>query len=474
MAHNTLIAWFRRDLRLHDQAAFYHACRDAAQVVPLFILDPALLSSPHVGGPRLTFLLESLRALDAGLRARGSYLVVRQGDPLEEIRAVLREANADGIYFNRDYIWPGRDRDDRVRAALREDGAMVETFADQVLIEPEALLTGQGRPYTVFTPYRNAWLKLEKEAPLSGPPAQLGTPPLRTLPIPAAADYGQRVVHPLPEPGEEAGRALLARFTGGDGAPILAYKEDRNFPALEGTSRLSPHLRHGTVGVRSAFAAAQRSGVPGGDGAATWTSELAWRDFYQQWVWHYPNVLHHAFDPAMDALPFEDDKGLYAAWCEGRTGFPIIDAAMRQINASGWMHNRLRMIVASFLCKDLLCDWRLGEDYFWTHLADGDKPANVGGWQWSASVGVDPQPYFRIFNPTTQGQRFDPDGTFIRRWVPELREVPARYIHVPTELPPLEAQRLGFALDRDYPHPVVDHATQRQRALAMYGAAKKG
>lgn len=471
MAHNTLIAWFRRDLRLHDQAAFYHASRDAGQVVPLFILDPALLSAPYVGGPRLTFLLESLRALDAALRERGSYLLVRQGDPLEELRAVLREANADGLYFNRDYSWPGRDRDERVLAALRQSGAVVQIFADQLLVEPETLLTGGGRPYTVFTPYRNAWLKQGKQEPLPAPPDRLATPSLPTLPIPTAADYGLLVEHPLPEPGEDAGRALLARFTAEADAPIGSYKEDRNFPGLEGTSRLSPHLRHGTVGVRSAFAAADRSA--GGDGAATWVSELAWRDFYQQWMWHYPRVLHHAFNPAMDALPFEDDKGLYAAWCEGRTGFPIVDAAMRQLQGTGWMHNRLRMIVASFLCKDLLCDWRLGEDYFWTHLADGDKPANVGGWQWSASVGVDPQPYFRIFNPTTQGQRFDPDGTFIRRWVPELREVPARYIHAPGELPPLEAQRLGIVLGRDYPHPVVDHATQRQRALAMYGKAKK-
>jgi len=474
MPYRTLIAWFRRDLRLHDQAAFHHATRDAEAVIPLFVLDPALLAPPFAGGARLTFLLESLRELDRALTALGSFLLLRHGEPLDAIRRVLRESGAAGLYFNRDYAAPGRDRDAAVTAALKDDGAVVRSFADQVLVEPWDLLTGRDRPYTVYTPYRNAWRTRHIDEPLPGPPPRISTPPLPTLPIPQAGAYGLAVDQSLPEPGEAAARRLLHRFTGGDQAPIDAYKVERNIPGHEGTSRLSPHLRHGTIGVRTAFAAARQAGerAPAREGARTWIGELAWRDFYHQWVWFHPHVLTHAFDPALDGLPFSNDAGLFRAWCEGQTGFPIVDAAMRQLNATGWMHNRLRMIAASFLCKDLLCDWRLGEDYFWQRLADGDKPANVGGWQWSASTGVDPQPYFRIFNPTTQARRFDPDGAFIRRWVPELRDVPPRYIHAPAALPPLDAQAIGFALDREYPSPIVDHAMQRRRALELYGKAK--
>lgn len=476
MSQRILIAWFRRDLRVRDHAALYRATQEAEAVVPLFILDPALLSAPHAGAARVSFLLESLRILDQSLRALGSSLIVRRGDPLEVLCQVAAETGADGVYFNQDYVWPGRERDDRVSAALRERGISVCSLADQVLVEPADLLTGQGKPYTVFTPYRNAWLRQPAAPPLPAPSA-LRTPPIASLEIPDAGSLGYVCAHPLPAAGEHEGHRLLATFAEGADAPIARYRSQRNMPALAGTSRLSPHLRFGTVGVRTALAAALHAagGASGehGEGARTWISELAWRDFYHQWIWHHPHVLQHPFDPAFEALPFENDPGLYAAWCAGRTGFPIVDAAMRQLNGIGWMHNRLRMIAASFLCKDLLCDWRLGESYFWQQLVDGDKPANVGGWQWSASVGVDPQPYFRIFNPTTQGERFDPEGAFVRSWVPELARLPARYIHRPATLPPLEAEALGFRLGRDYPHPIVDHAVQRERALALYGRAKR-
>jgi deoxyribodipyrimidine photo-lyase len=263
----------------------------------------------------------------------------------------------------------------------------------------------------------------------------------------------------------------LARFTTG-GGPIAHYAACRDFPALEGTSRLSPHLRFGTIGVRTAYHAAQRAGP--GDGPAAWMAQLAWRDFYHQWVWHHPQVLTRCFDSACDDLAWENRTDLFEAWCRGATGFPIVDAAMRQLNATGWMHNRLRMIAAGFLCKDLLCDWRWGEAYFWDRLVDADKPANVGGWQWCASTGADPQPYFRVFNPATQGKRFDPDGRFVRTWVPEVRRLPDRYLHVPAELPPAIALSLGFRLDREYPAPIVDHAERRARALDIYAVARRG
>jgi len=479
----TLVCWFRRDLRVRDQTALYHAARDAEHVIPLFIVDPALMAAPHGSGPRVAFLLESLRVLDGNLRRLGGYLLVRQGEPREVLLGVLRESGADGVYVNREYISPGRARDLRVRADVEAAGYLYRDFKDIVVVEPGELLTGGGRPYTVYTPYWRAWAAREKPPVLPAPTLPLVTPTLGGIPIPTPEEMGWHVDIGVAKGGEDAALQILRQFAeepSGVDAPIQAYATARNMPALPGTSRLAPHLRFGTISPRTALAtarAAYRDGAlgeaTGRDGEArkgpmTWAGELAWRDFYFTWMHDNPRVETQAYDARYEDLPFENDLDLFAAWRAGQTGFPLIDAGMRQLNREGWMHNRLRMITASFLCKDLLVDWRMGAAYFWQTLTCGDKPANVGGWQWSASVGTDAQPYFRVFNPVTQGERYDPTGAYVRRYVPELAAVPNTYIHKPWALPTVEAARLGFVLGRTYPAPIVDHAARRRRAIAMF------
>ncbi len=485
----TLVCWFRRDLRVRDQTALYHAARDAEQVIPLFIVDPALMAAPHGGGPRVAFLLDSLRALDENLRRLGGYLLVRQGDPREVLLGVLRESGADGVYVNRDYVEPGLTRDRRVRAAVESEGYLYQDFKDIVVVEPGELLTGGGTPYTVYTPYWRAWTARPAPPVLPAPAGVLVTPLLDDIVIPTPEDVGWTVDIDVAKGGEDEARRILDRFTDGARAPIQDYATARNVPGEPGTSRLAPHIRFGTISPRTALAATRavtQDGVrPGpragggsgggkaGDAAArkgpvTWAGELAWRDFYFTWMHNNPRVETHAYDVRYENLPFEDDPDLFAAWRHGQTGFPLIDAGMRQLNKEGWMHNRLRMTTASFLCKDLLVDWRMGADYFWERLTCGDKPANVGGWQWSASVGTDAQPYFRVFNPVTQGERYDPTGTYVRRYVPELAAVPDKYVQSPWTMPASEAARIGFTLGQTYPAPVVDHAERRQRAIAMF------
>ncbi len=473
---HTLICWFRRDLRVHDQAALYHASRDATRVIPLFILDPTLVQAPHANRPRITFLLQSLRALDANLRRRGGYLLVRRGEPAAALLAVLRESGAEGVYVNRDYLAPAVRRDARVRRAVETSGFLYRDFQDIVLVEPDQLLTQDQRPYRVYTPYRRAWSSRIEPTPFPTPQRSLATPIITGEPIPTAEELGwNHSADGLPG-GEDEGLRRLARFIDGPGAPIHDYATARNLPGERGTSGLSSYLRFGAVSPRTALAAARQ--VRGNDqadqgkGPTAWEGELAWRDFYFAWMHHFPEVATHAFDRRYDMLPYENSPELFAAWCEGQTGYPIVDAGMRQLNTEGWMHNRVRMITAGFLCKDLLIDWRWGEAYFWQKLIDADKPANLGGWQWSASVGTDAQPYFRVFNPVTQGRRHDPHGAYVRRYVPELAGLPDEYVHAPWTLPPMESARLGFVPGKTYPAPIVDHIVQRQRAIEMFTAAR--
>ncbi len=471
----TLVCWFRRDLRVRDQTALYHAARDAERVIPVFVVDPALMAAPHGSAPRVTFLLDSLRALDGNLRRLGSRLLVRQGDPVEALLSLLRETDAQGIYVNRDYIAPGLERDRRVKREVEAAGYLYRDFKDLLIAEPDELLTGAGQPYTVYTPYWRAWSKLPAPAPLPEPEQALVTPALDGIAIPRPQDLGWSTSARIARGGEDEALALLGAFArdrdAETRAPIHEYNTARNVPAEPGTSHLSPHLRFGTVSPRTALEAARAAAKQErgeARGPVAWEGELAWRDFYWAWMAHFPHVTEHAFHRAYDALPYADDPDLFAAWREGQTGYPIVDAGMRQLRAEGWMHNRLRMITASFLCKDLLLDWRVGEAYFWDRLTCGDKPANVGGWQWSASVGTDAQPYFRVFNPVTQGERHDPSGAYVRRYVPELAALPDQYIHSPWTLPAAEAAGLGFRPGTTYPAPIVDHAERRRRAIEMF------
>ncbi len=461
------IHWFRRDLRLRDNTALARAAAAAERLVPLFILDDAILGRRDTGASRVRFLLGCVEALAAALAERGSRLVILRGDPVDVLVQVARNTGATTVHWNKDYEPFARSRDTRVSEALSAAGIRSFAWKDQVLFEESEILTGQRRPYTVFTPYSRAWRAQKTTAPGGVPPL----PPLPdgldlpVVPLPDATTLGFASAATLPTPGEDAAHARLAQFATN---ALADYAEERDIPGHAGTSGLSPYLRFGAISIRTVHAAAAGRSL----GARTFTTELAWRDFYQQILFHHPNVERQAFKPAMRALAWENDRGLFAAWQRGETGYPIVDAAMRQLRATGWMHNRCRMIVASFLTKDLLIDWRWGERHFMRELVDGDLAANNGGWQWAASTGTDAQPWFRIFNPVSQGEKFDPAGDYVRRWVPELADVGNRWIHHPWDLPPAEATTARLALGRTYPERVVLHAERRPRALAMYGATR--
>ena len=478
-ALNRALVWFRRDLRDFDHAALSHALRDAREVFCVFVFDREILDTlPSRADRRVEFIRESLVELDHGLAKRGGALIVRHGFARDEIPGVAAELLVDAVYANRDYEPQALARDTAVGRALAGQGVDFRTFKDQVIFERDEILTRQGTPFGVFTPYKRTWLSAltpghlaphaidDRPRALAKPPAPLarGVPALDALGFKPTKLGDLGVVA-----GMSGGAALFARFK----RRIDHYRGLRDYPARKGPSYLSVHLRFGTVSIRQLAAYAhQRSLLPNAEGAATWLSELVWREFYAQILWHHPRVTEHAFLSQYDELAFPNDRRLFAAWCEGRTGYPIVDAAMRQINTTGYMHNRLRMITASFLVKDLLVDWRWGERYFADALIDYDLASNNGGWQWAASTGCDAQPYFRIFNPVTQSERFDPDGKFIRRYLPELASLDDREIHAPWQVPIAIQQAKGVVVGRDYPSPIVDHAVQRAAALALFRAVR--
>jgi deoxyribodipyrimidine photo-lyase len=469
--YDRALVWFRRDLRDFDHAALYHALKYAREVVCVFIFDREILDQlSDPADRRVEFIHASVAELQQALEARGGGLIVRHGIAREVIVQLAQEAGAAALYFNHDDDPFALERDTAVENELRSHGIAVHHYKDNVIFEREEVLTAVGRPFSVFTPYKNAWLKALTPYHLTAYPIERYLDRLipRSSPLPSLEDLGFQPTNlrtlQLPV-GMSGGQTLFEDFQG----RIDRYQETRDFPALKGPSYLSVHLRFGTVSVRQLAAFAWQHGSRG---AQTWLSELIWRDFYHQILFHQPQLAAgHTFKPQYDALPWPDPPGHFAAWCEARTGYPLVDAAMRQINQTGYMHNRLRMVVASFLTKDLLVDWRRGERYFADKLIDFDLAANSGGWQWAASVGCDSQPWFRIFNPLTQSERFDPQGRFIRRYLPELAAVPDKYLHAPWTLPATEQQRLGCVIGRDYPAPLVDHAVQRTLALALFKQA---
>ncbi len=453
------IWWVRRDLRLHDNLALLAALEGGAAVLPVFILDPRLLGkeAPFRQG----FLFEGLRRLDADLRARDSRLLVRRGEPALELARLVQESGAAAVHAAEDYSPYARRRDEGVSrlAPLRLHGG-------QTVHHPLALRKADGRPYTVFTPFSKAWKSLPTPAPLPAPQRFPPTPQLPGEPLPELlAPSG------FP-PGEAEALRRLDSFLGGLG---FTYAEDRNRLDLDGTSALSPYLRFGMLSPRlaaqRALQAAQAAvDAPSRQGFETWLNELIWREFYQCILYEFPGVLREAFNPSLRRIPWREAPADLLAWKEGRSGFPVVDAGMRQLAATGWMHNRARMIVASFLTKDLLVDWREGEAWFMRLLVDGDPAANNGGWQWTAGTGTDAAPYFRIFNPILQSQKFDPQGAYIRRWVPELAGVPDSHIHTPWTLPDEDQRRLGMRIGQEYPAPLVDRSLARERTLAAYRA----
>jgi deoxyribodipyrimidine photo-lyase len=460
----------RRDLRLDDHAALAAAAERCERVTCVFVLDPVLLRGDRVGAPIVQFFFDSLAELRGRLRTLGSDIAVLEGDFAAELTGFAQRSNARAVFYNEDTDPAMRARDAAVTRALAAAGCAVTACSDLVYAAAGDVLQESGKSYTVYTPYRRKWNAFAHARPQPPIPSlRLARKRLsqageieRTLDVPRPEAYGHAASERYPRGGSEEAARLLRAFTAG---PMIAYADARNAPALEGTSRLSPHLRAGTVGIRTCVAAAQTS-----PGAETWLGELVWRDFYHQLLVHVPRVANEPFVLKAKTIPYRDDEPSWSAWCSGTTGYPIVDAAMIQLNTTGWMHNRLRMIVASFLTKHLLIDYRRGERYFERHLADADLAANNGGWQWSASTGTDAAPYFRVFNPTLQGKTYDPGGAFVRSMLPALARVPDRYVHEPWNMPPLVAEAAGCVAGRDYPLPIVDHATARTRALVAYGS----
>ena len=479
------LVWFRRDLRADDHAALSHALQAARQVWCAFVFDRAILDSLPRADRRVEFIRDSLVDLDAQLRSLGLAhgvagvgLIVRHGDVQALLPALAVQLGVQAVYANHDDEPSALSRDAQVRGRLAEAGIALHCGKDHVVFERSELLTATGSPYSVFTPYKNAWLRkiapeTVKPWPVARHASALAAVPAPS-PVPTLAEIGFEPtnLHQLKLPtGSTGARELLDDFLD----RIDDYGQTRDFPAVKGPSYLSTHLRFGTVSIRKLAREAWQRMQAGSRGAEVWLSELIWRDFYHQILHHHPRVVSHCFKPAYDAIKWEHGQhadALFSAWCEGRTGYPLVDAAMLQIAQTGYMHNRLRMVVASFLTKDLGLDWRRGEAYFATHLNDFDLAANNGGWQWAASTGCDAQPYFRIFNPVAQSERFDAAGRFIRRYLPQLAGLPDKQIHAPWLARPIELAAAGLVLGRDYPEPVVAHDVARTRTLARYAVVK--
>ena len=470
MTATTALLWYRRDLRVADHPALTRAVRDFDRVVPAFVLDDVLLHGRFASTPRTAFMLGCLRALDEALHERGSGLVVRQGQPAQELVALAADAGAQAVLWASDVAPYARARDARVTEALRDAGVQALPQGGTYVVDVSKPRTQAGTPFTVFSPFHRHWRGLERRtvhrAPAQLPPLPSG---LRRGALPALhalALAGTDVPQPVCEPGEPAARAALARWLDGS---VDRYAERHNALGTEGTSGLSPYLRWGCL---SAAECEQRAARRGGEGAQAWVRQLCWRDFYAHVLLVHPDNARHEFQRGYRDLEWADDDESFDAWREGRTGYPLVDAAMRQLACRGWMHNRARLVVGSFLTKDLHLDWRLGEQHFERLLLDGEPAQNNGNWQWIASVGVDPAPYFRrLFNPTLQQRKFDPDGTYVRRWVPELRDVPLERLAEPWTMSDAEQSAAGCVIGEDYPAPIVDHKEERQRAIARYRAA---
>jgi deoxyribodipyrimidine photo-lyase len=470
-AYQTVLHWFRKDLRLTDNTALQQAATEATQVIPVYVLSDWKKNHGWTGSNRQHFLCGCLESLAKNLESIHSRLICRCGDPLRELEALIKETNAQAIYFNHDYDPYGRETERKLRLLCQTLGIGCHGFKDRVLHEPSEVLTGSGSDYRVYTPYSRNWLSLPKISP-RGRLTSLGAAAADSVishPLPTVAHWD------LPPPtatilpaGERAARVRLNHFI--QSGTLTAYGQNRNLPAGQTTSRLGQDLRFGLLSIRELFARcqaeAEKASGPAKTSIETYIKELAWREFYLAVLWFHPEVFDDEFNADWRGMPWPGSDEHFQLWTQGRTGFPIVDAGMRELLASGFMHNRVRMIVGMFLTKDLHCHWRLGESFFMQHLVDGENASNNGGWQWSAGTGADAAPYFRIQNPWTQTKSYDPDGTYIRQWVPELRGVSAeRFLAPPKD---------GRPLAPGYPLPIVDHSTERDRTLALFKKHRAG
>jgi deoxyribodipyrimidine photo-lyase len=475
--YDRALMWFRRDLRAEDNAALSRALNEAAAVYCVFVFDSEILETlPSTCDRRVEFIWHSLVELKSSLRALGGDLNVLYGRARDVIPAFSLKHQIQAVYTNHDYEPVALDRDHDVAARVRAQPCDWNAFKDQVIFEKSEILNAEQRPYVVFTPYKKAWL------------AKLGRGDLDPYPVAERAkSLAPGDDRPMPElesigfartnfsqldiaAGSAGAKRLFENFLG----RIGEYAKQRDFPAMAGPSRLSVHLRFGTISIRKLVRSAVEldADTESRAGAGTWLSELIWREFYFSILHHFPHVVGHAFRREYDNLAFDNNRSYFRRWRNAETGYPLVDAAMRQINSTGYMHNRLRMVSASFLVKDLHIDWRWGERYFAQHLNDFDLSANNGGWQWCASTGCDAQPYFRIFNPVTQSKKFDPRGVFIRSQLPELSGVPDKYLHEPWKMPLQVQNASGCLIGKNYPGPIVDHAAARKKTLALYAAVR--
>ncbi|GAB4137081.1 MAG: deoxyribodipyrimidine photo-lyase, 8-HDF type [Cyanobacteria bacterium J069] len=470
-----ILFWHRRDLRIVDNIGLAEGRSRSAKIVGVFCLDPGILERDDVAPVRVAYLLGCLQNLQTRYTQAGSQLLILHDDPVKTLPQLAKALKAEAVYWNRDVEPYGRERDRQVAAALKEAGVEYQAFWDQILHDPKAILSGSGTPYTVYTPFWKNWSSKPKAKPVAELQNATGLTDAEaeaaktagTVPLPTAKKLG--VVWNggfILEPGEAAAQERLAEFC--DRA-ITDYQEQRNLPFVDGTSMLSPALKFGAIGIRTVWAATQAAqeqtrSDEAQESIRVWRQELAWREFYQHVLYHFPELADGPYREPFKNFPWDNNEKHFQAWCEGRTGYPIVDAAMRQLNEMGWMHNRCRMIVASFLTKDLIIDWRWGEQYFMQRLIDGDLAANNGGWQWSASSGMDPKP-LRIFNPASQAQKFDPEAEYIREWLPEIRNLDT----APLVTGIIDA---GDRRSCNYPAPIVDHKKRQAIFKQRYADAK--
>ena len=470
--HKTVIHWFRRDLRLTDNPALTAAAKDGTRVVPCYVLSDWKSAHGWTGGMRQQFLCGCLESLARNLESIGSRLILRCGRADQELERLIKETQAGAVYFNRDYDPYGREMEKKLREACARLGVECHGFKDRVLHEPDEVKTGAGGHYRVYTPYSKNWLSLPKTAPV-GRPSSLGAAPEATLqshPLPGLDHWNLSAAEAtLLAPGEKAARERMKAFIADH--RLNRYGMQRDIPAGVTTSRLGQDLRFGLISIRELYARCmsareQVGAVQERTSIETYIKELAWREFYLAILWFHPEVFDEEFNPDFRGISWPGRDDHFETWCRGMTGFPIVDAGIRELLATGFMHNRVRMIVAMFLTKDLHCHWRLGESFFMRHLVDGENASNNGGWQWSSGTGADAAPYFRIQNPWTQTKRYDPEGSYIRRWVPELREVsPERFMEPPSG---------GRSIAPGYPLPMVEHSRERDRTLAIFARHKEG
>lgn len=480
------LMWFRRDLRSYDNAALFHALKSSEAVYCVFVYDTTILDELASYDRRVDFIHGAVAELDAALTNMGGKLIVRYANPAMEIPHLAMELGVDAVFFNHDYEPAAIRRDTEVKFALDQVGCDCLTFKDHVIFEKSEVTTLQDKPFSVFTPYKRAWLKMlaepqtdfyHREYPVEKYKNNFAAPAIDMLePLPTLAELGFEKTS-LEDVGIKTGMSGATASVEDFKLRIGKYSVDRNTPSVEGTSKLSMHLRFGTVSVRrlATLALEMRTVRELSEGADSWLNELIWRDFYVMILFTNPHVVSKAFKPAYDRIVWEDGPAaeqMFKAWCAGRTGYPLVDAAMNQLNSTGYMHNRLRMVVGSFLTKDLGIDWRWGEKYFAETLNDYDLSANNGGWQWAASTGADAAPYFRIFSPVRQSERFDPDGTFIKKFLPELGMLTKKQIHAPWLLTREQLKAANIELGVTYPSPIVEHDIARKLTLTRYEVIK--